>query len=87
MHALSRGFANLGAAYGVTSNVLAPGLILTERLNSRLTPEALAQEMSGIPLGRGASPEEIAQAGMNLLHSGFITGEIVNINGGAFMRP
>ena len=43
--------------------------------------------MSGIPLGRGATPEEIAEAGLNLLRSGFITGEIVNINGGAFMRP
>lgn len=87
MHAMSRGFANLGAPYGITSNVLAPGLILTKLVSERLTPEALEQEMSGIPLGRGATPEEIAEAGLNLLRSGFITGEIVNINGGAFMRP
>lgn len=87
MHALSRGFANLGAPYGITSNVLAPGLIMTKLVSSRLTPEALAKEKAGIPLGRGESPAEIAEAGINLMRSGFITGEILNINGGAFMRP
>ena len=87
MHALSRGFANLGAPYGITSNVLAPGLIMTKLISSRLTPEMLKEEEAGIPLGRGASPEEIAKSGLDLLHANFITGEIVNINGGAFMRP
>ena len=87
MHALSRGFANLGAPYGITSNVLAPGLIMTKLISSRLTPEMLKKEEAGIPLGRGASPEEIAKSGLDLLHANFITGEIVNINGGAFMRP
>ena len=33
------------------------------------------------------APEEIAQAGINMIRSAFITGEILNINGGAFMRP
>lgn len=87
MHAMSRGFANLGAEYGITSNVLAPGLIMTKLVSERLTPEALAKEMSGIPLKRGATPEEIAEAGIDMMRSGFITGEILNINGGAFMRP
>lgn len=84
---MSRGFANLGAPYGITSNVLAPGLIMTKLISSRLTPEMLKEEEAGIPLGRGASPEEIAKSGLDLLHANFITGEIVNINGGAFMRP
>lgn len=87
MHALSRGFANLGAAYGITSNVLAPGLIMTKLVLERLTPEALAKEKAGIPLGHGERPEEIAETGINIMRSGFITGEILNINGGAFMRP
>lgn len=87
MHALSRGFANLGAPYGITSNVLAPGLIMTKLVSSRLTPEAFAREKAGIPLGRGESPEEIAEAGINMMRSGFITGEVLNINGGAFMCP
>lgn len=87
MHAMSRGFANLGAPFGITSNVLAPGLILTKLLSERLSQEALEKEMSTIPLGRGGTPEEIAEAGINMMMSGFITGEVLNINGGAFMRP
>ena len=87
MHAMSRGFASLGAPHGITSNVLAPGLIMTKLVSERLTPEAFAREKATIPLGRGESPEEIAEAGINMMRSGFITGEVLNINGGAFMRP
>ena len=87
MHALSRGFAAIGAPYNITSNVLAPGLIMTKLVSERLTPEALALETATIPLGRGESPEEIALAGINLIRSPFITGEVLDINGGAFMRP
>lgn len=87
MHALSRGFANLGAPYGVTSNVLAPGLILTDMVSSRLTPEMLQKEMAGIPLGRGSSPAEVADFAFDIVRTGFLTGEIINLNGGAFMAP
>ena len=87
MHAMSRGFANLGAPYGITSNGLAPGLIMTKLVSERLSPEAFAREKATIPLGRGESPAEIAEAGINMMRSGFITGEVLNINGGAFMRP
>lgn len=86
MHALSRGFANLGAEYGITSNVLAPGLIMTDLLMSRVTPEQLEKEMAGIPLGRGASPAEVADAVFKIADMPFLTGEIINLNGGAFMR-
>ncbi len=87
MHALSRGFANLGAPYGITSNVLAPGLILTDMVSSRLTPEMLQKEMAGIPLGRGSSPAEVAEFAFGIVRTGFLTGEIINLNGGAFMAP
>ncbi len=87
MHALSRGFANLGAPYGITSNVLAPGLILTDMVSSRLTPEMLQKEMAGIPLGRGSSPAEVAEFAFDIARTGFLTGEIINLNGGAFMAP
>lgn len=86
MHALSRGFANLGAEYGITSNVLAPGLIMTDLIMTRLTPEQLEKEMVGIPLGRGASTSEVAEAVFKVADTPFLTGEIINLNGGAFMR-
>ena len=87
MHALSRGLARLGAPYGVTSNVVAPGLILTDMLTKRLTPEMLKNELSGIPLGRGATPAEISQFVLDVAATPFLTGEILNLNGGAFMAP
>jgi len=86
MHALSRGFANLGAEYGVTSNVLAPGLILTDLARVRLSPEQLAAETAEIPMKRGASPEEVAEAVFKIADTPFLTGEIINLNGGVFMR-
>lgn len=87
LHALSRGFAALGAACGVTSNVLAPGLILTALCTERLTPEQLQKELDTIPMRRGAPPEEVAESVLHIADSGFLTGEIINLNGGAFMRP
>ncbi len=87
LHALSRGFAALGAPFGITSNVLAPGLILTDLATVRLTPEQLAEEAARIPLGRGATPAEVAEAVWNIATTAFLTGEIINLNGGTFMRP
>ena len=86
MHALSRGYANLGAEYGITSNVLAPGLIMTDLISTRLTPEQLEREKSTIPMGRGASTAEVAEAVFKIADTPFLTGEIINLNGGAFMR-
>jgi 3-oxoacyl-[acyl-carrier protein] reductase len=42
---------------------------------------------STIPLGRAGKPEEIAAAVLFLCtpHAGFITGEILNVNGGAVL--
>jgi len=85
MHALTRGFAKEAAPYGVTVNTVAPGLILTENAAKRLTPEQLAAETATVPLGRGAAPEEIAEIVLHVAQSGFLTGETINANGGAYM--
>ena len=85
MHAMTRGFAKEAAPYNVTVNTVAPGLILTENVSKRLSPEQFKAETATVPLGRGASSEEIAEVIFNTVVSGFITGETVNVNGGAFM--
>ena len=54
-------------------------------MSTRLTPEMLERELAGIPLGRGATPAEVAEAVYCVAASGFMTGEAVNLNGGAFM--
>lgn len=85
MHAMTRGFAQEGAPFNVTVNTVAPGLIMTENVNGRLSAEQLAAETAGVPLGRGASPEEVARVILNTVNSAFITGETVNVNGGVYM--
>ena len=60
---------------------------MTKLARVRLNEEQLAAEMSAIPMKRGAPPEEIAEAVLKIADTPFLTGEIVNLNGGVFMRP
>ena len=86
MHALSRSFAIEGAPFNVTVNTVAPGIVLTENIGKRLSEEELADKMYNlVPLGRGASSEEIAESIVNTIKSPYITGETININGGIFL--
>jgi len=78
--------ANQLASDGIRVNAVAPGTIDTP-INANLTPaelEALAQRC---PLGRIGRPEEVAAAIAFLAspEASYITGETVNVNGGAFM--
>jgi 3-oxoacyl-[acyl-carrier protein] reductase len=69
-------------------NCVAPGWVMTDMsmpaLNDPKTREAV---LSRIPLGRVATPAEIAAPILFLCteHAGFITGEIFNVNGGAVL--
>lgn len=87
MHGLTRTFAANGAAYGITANTVAPGMIVTENIDKRLTPEMKAIEMAKIPLARGATREEIADAVLFVINNGYVTGETININGGMYYAP
>jgi 3-oxoacyl-[acyl-carrier protein] reductase len=77
--ALAKSMAGEYAAHGITVNALAPTLIDTGML-STLT----ADLRSGIPVGRYGTPQEIADltAFLCSAHAGYITGEVVDINGG-----
>ncbi len=87
MHGLTRAYAQNGAPYGITANTIAPGMVITENLQRRLSPEKYAEESAAIPLGRGATSEEIADAVLFVLRNGYVTGETVNINGGMYYAP
>lgn len=87
MHALTRAFAENGAPFGITANTVAPGVIVTENISKRLTPEKLREELAAVPLGRGATCEEIADAVIFPLRNGYVTGETININGGMYYAP
>ena len=73
------------ARSGINVNTVAPGFTETDMFAE--VPEKIQEQIKGkIPLGRFAKPEEIAKAVLFLAADGdYITGQQINVNGGAFM--
>ena len=87
MHGLTRAFADNGAHFGITANTVAPGMVITENIDRRLTPEMKERECARIPLRRAGTSEEIADAVLFAVNNGYVTGETININGGMYYAP
>ena len=84
---LTFSLAREAASYGVTVNGIAPAYIKTPMLTDYLTEEQRRQLLDQIPVGRFCEAEEVAHVVRFLVSplSGFITGEIIDINGGLHM--
>ena len=67
----------------IRSNVIAPGFIETE-MTGKLPEDVVAQWRAGIPLKRGGSPDDVANACLFLASdlSTYITGQVLNVDGG-----
>jgi 2-hydroxycyclohexanecarboxyl-CoA dehydrogenase len=76
--ALAKSIASEYAKHGVTANALAPSLIDTPML------AGIADLASKIPVGRLGLPQDVADVVTFLAsdHAGYITGEVVDVNGG-----
>jgi NAD(P)-dependent dehydrogenase (short-subunit alcohol dehydrogenase family) len=88
LHALTRHTARTWGHKNVRCNVVAPGLILSER-SLELVPEENCEAMlQNIPLPRHGQPEDLAAALVFLLSedSSWITGQIFSVDGGLTMR-
>lgn len=72
------------AAYNITVNAIAPAYIRTPMVMEQLTDQQRAEVIQKIPVGRFCEPEEFAHVVRFLVHpmAGFITGEIIDQNGG-----
>ena len=73
------------AASGVTVNSVAPCYVFSPMIMEQLTAEKRSELLEKtIPVKRFCKPEEVAHAVMFLASplSGFITGEVVDMNGG-----
>jgi acetoacetyl-CoA reductase len=75
-----------GASRNITANVVAPGYTDTGMV-AAVPPEVLAQILKAVPLGRLATPAEVARGVVFLAsdEAAFITGITLSINGGKYM--
>jgi 3-oxoacyl-[acyl-carrier protein] reductase len=87
MTSLTFSLAREAAAHGVTVNGVSPAYVKTPRVTEQLTEAQRRQLLTQIPVGRFCEPEEFAHAVRFLVAplAGFITGEIVDVNGGLQM--
>lgn len=86
---LTRGLAKEVASRGITVNAVTPGLILETPFHDTFnTAEGKEAAIATIPLGRGGVPADVAGAVLYLVSdlAGFITGEVTEINGGAWFK-
>lgn len=83
---LAKALAFDNAAAGIRVNVIAPGIIRT-RFQDKMTEAAKAHNIaSRIPLRREGTADDVAEAAVSLIQNGFITGEVLTVDGGMSMR-
>jgi len=84
--ALTKTLARQLACYGINVNAVSPHAIETE-MSAQWSEERRKEIIASIPLGRLGKPEDVAEAVLFLASDGasFITGEILDVNGGAWM--
>jgi 3-oxoacyl-[acyl-carrier protein] reductase len=84
--ALTKTLARQLASYGINVNAVSPHAIETE-MSAQWSEERRREIIASIPLGRLGKPGDVAEAVLFLASddASFITGEILDVNGGALM--
>lgn len=83
---LTKSAARELAGRGICVNAVAPGFIETE-MTAKLSDNAKAAFLDGIPLKRAGQPHDIARTVLFLSSSAsdYITGQVLGVNGGLYM--
>jgi 3-oxoacyl-[acyl-carrier protein] reductase len=82
LNALTHFIASRVAGDGITVNGIAPALIE----NTDMLPGDSGELSSRIPVGRLGRPEEVAELAMAILSNGYVTNQVVSIDGGMYPR-
>ncbi len=88
LNSLSQSMAQELAPHGIYVTVVAPGFVETDMASAYLDGPKGAAIKAQSPLGRAASPEEIARVIVFLATPGaeYTTGAIVDVNGASYLR-
>jgi len=72
------------AKHGIRCNAILPGMTATEAVEDKLSDEFRSLFLRHIPLGRMATPKEIADAAVYFAsdESAYTTGQILSVSGG-----
>jgi 3-oxoacyl-[acyl-carrier protein] reductase len=81
LHGLVHFMAARYAADGVTVNALAPALVRTPML-----PGDASELEASIPVGRLGDPDEVAELAVAILANGYLTSQVVGLDGGMYPR-
>ncbi len=79
--ALTKALAKELGPSGIRVNAVAPGVILTD-MCAGVNPEILDGMAQDTPLGRNGTPMDVARAMEYLANADFVTGHILNVDGG-----
>lgn len=85
---MTKGLSTELAPHKIRVNCVAPGWVETDMTTGALADEPTRKRIfAAIPMGRVGTPEEIAGPILFLCteFAGFITGEVLNVNGGAVL--
>jgi 3-oxoacyl-[acyl-carrier protein] reductase len=83
MIGLAKSIAKELGSRGIRANAIAPGFIITE-MTHQLSDEVREEWVKQIPLRRGGTPEDVADAALFLASdlSSYVTGQVIQVDGG-----
>lgn len=87
LHSLTRSIAVENGHHGIRANAVAPGIVRSKFVDKHL--DRFTAEIERTPVRRLGEPRDVAEAVAFLCseRSSFITGEVLNVSGGWYLRP